>query len=181
MYLINLAFLLFLLQGCFLSFQPEGGVEGTIRTKSVWKQLPQKERYPDSSLIPVDKDMRKVVYLAKAQLGTPYHYGGMDENGFDCSGFVCYVYLNALNKKLPHNAKMLSEYVQIYDLDELEEGDLVFFDTSGRDKINHVGIYLGNGKFIHASSGKVYSVTISDLTKGFYKRAFRWGGKVKRW
>ncbi len=170
-------FSLFVFQGCSLSFQPKSGEQ------VLWQHVAQEQEstldsYDTSAQSP---DRQKVVTWAKAQLGTPYRYGGMDESGFDCSGFVCYVYLNALNKKLPHNAKMLSEYVQIYDLDQLEEGDLVFFDTSGRGKINHVGIYLGNGKFIHASSGKVYSVTISDLTKGFYKRAFRWGGKIQRW
>jgi len=64
------------------------------------------------------------------------------------------------------------------DLEDLEPGDLLFFDTSHSGKINHTGIYLGEGKFIHASSGKVYAVTISSLKSGFYKRAFRFGGRV---
>jgi cell wall-associated NlpC family hydrolase len=67
------------------------------------------------------------------------------------------------------------------DLSQLAPGDLLFFDTSGRGRVNHCGIYLGGGKFIHASSGRVYSVTISDLTRGFYRRTFCWGGKVPLW
>ena len=57
---------------------------------------------------------------------------------------------------------------------ELSVGDMVFFDTSLKGHVNHVGIYLGNGKFIHASSGKAFSVTISDMN-GWYKNKFRWG------
>lgn len=173
---INFAlFLLFFLGGCFLSFTPVSPEENI--TKRVWLQLPTLKPENGSEYSTSDK----VVALAYRQLGTPYRYGGMQEGGFDCSGFVCYVYLNAVGKKLPHNAKMQSRYVQLYDLKQLEKGDLVFFDTSGKGRINHVGIYLGNGKFIHASSGKAYGVTVSDLRKGFYKKAFRWGGKVKQW
>ncbi len=169
-----LAVLLF--QGCFLSFQPENGAheEG----QAGWRKIPF-----DTSGSYSDRKYRtgryKLLALAKAQLGTRYRYGGMDERGFDCSGFVAFVYLKALGKRLPHNAKAQSKYVRIYDLSQLEPGDLLFFDTSGRGEINHSGIYLGEGRFIHASSGKVYSVTISDLTKGFYKKAFRFGGKVE--
>ncbi len=127
-----------------------------------------------------ESNRQKLIYLAKSKLGTPYRYGGMDERGFDCSGFVCYVYKNALNKKIPRRAKDQSKFVKILDISKLLEGDIVFFDTSGKGEINHSGIYLGYGKFIHASSGKARSVTISDLTKGFYKRAFRFGGRVEK-
>ncbi len=120
-----------------------------------------------------------IIRWAKAQYGIPYRYGGRDpERGFDCSGFVCYVYENAIDKKLPRTARAQSMYGKIIDKDALEPDDLLFFDTSGKGTINHVGIYLGNGKFIHASSGKVYSVTISSLKSGFYRRAFRFGGRI---
>ncbi len=119
-----------------------------------------------------------VLDLAQEHLGVRYRYGGMSPSGFDCSGFVCYVYEQGVGKKLPRTARAQSTYAKIVDKNALAPGDLLFFDTSRRGHINHSGIYLGEGKFIHASSGKVYSVTISTLDKGFYKRAFRWGGRV---
>jgi cell wall-associated NlpC family hydrolase len=61
---------------------------------------------------------------------------------------------------------------------ELQVGDLLSFDTSLKGHINHSGIYLGDGKFIHASSGKAKGVTISDLNKGFYVDKFRWGTHI---
>ena len=111
--------------------------------------------------------------IAKNQLGVPYRYGGMSPAGFDCSGFVCYVYKTGVGKKLPRTARAQSTYVTILDKEALLPGDLLFFDTSNHGKINHTGIYLGEGKFIHASSGKVHAVTISTLERGFYERAFR--------
>ncbi len=178
-YFFIFSFLLF--EGCFLSWQPEGGRETPFPASEtkVWRHLPQ-QNDPLYGSVVSDPNKRRLIALARAQLGTPYRYGGMDEGGFDCSGFVCYVYQNALQKKLPHSARLQSRYIRIYDLSKLEPGDLVFFDTASKGHINHVGIYLGNGKFIHASSGRVYSVTISDLTKGFYQKAFRFGGKVQR-
>jgi len=59
--------------------------------------------------------------------------------------------------------------------DQIQKGDILFFDTHARGHINHSGIYLGDGKFIHSSSGKAYAVTISTFDKGFYLDKFRWG------
>lgn len=167
---------LFLFSACHVGFTPQQ------QEKNIWKHTAMVPATSVVAVPPLATDTAtcdKIVAMARAQIGTPYRYGGMDESGFDCSGFVCYVYDRAIGKKLPHSARMQSQYIELYDLSLLEKGDLVFFDTSGRGRINHCGIYLGGGKFIHASSGKAYSVTISDLTKGFYKRAFRWGGKIK--
>ncbi len=140
--------------------------------RTTWREVPQNlDTYMDES--------NPILQFAKAQLGVRYRYGGMSPSGFDCSGFICYVYEAGVGKKLPRTAKAQSTYVDILDKEALLPGDLLFFDTSNRGKINHSGIYLGGGKFIHASSGKVYSVTVSSLDKGFYKRAFRWGGRVQ--
>ena len=119
-----------------------------------------------------------VLQFAKNHIGTRYRYGGMSPDGFDCSGFICYVYEEGIGKKLPRTARAQSTYGDILDKEELIPGDLLFFFFFNKGRINHSGIYLGEGKFIHASSGKVYSVTISKLNTGFYKRAFRWGGRV---
>jgi cell wall-associated NlpC family hydrolase len=148
----------FLLSGCIFTPPPQ--------VQKEWKEAP------------VVANENPIVDLALSQLYVPYQYGGMSPEGFDCSGFVCYVYEAGVGKKLPRTARAQSQYVEIIDKEALAPGDLLFFDTSHGGKINHTGIYLGEGKFIHASSGKVYAVTISSLNRGFYKRAFRWGGRV---
>jgi cell wall-associated NlpC family hydrolase len=148
----------FLLSGCIFTPPPQ--------TKQEWKKIP--------TVI----SENPLIDIALSQLYVPYRYGGMSPDGFDCSGFVCYVYQEGVGKKLPRTARAQSQYVEIIDKEALAPGDLLFFDTSNGGKINHSGIYLGEGKFIHASSGKVYAVTISSLKRGFYKRAFRWGGRV---
>jgi cell wall-associated NlpC family hydrolase len=111
-------------------------------------------------------------------LGKPYKYGATGPNSFDCSGFVYAVY-REVGKNIPRTSIAQSQIAgKKLTKDELKEGDLVFFDTSLKGHINHSGIYLGNHKFIHASSGKAYSVTISTLD-GWYKDKFRWGKRVK--
>ncbi len=116
--------------------------------------------------------------IARAQLGTCYIYGGDRPGGFDCSGFVQYVYRKALGIKLPRMARDQAKVGRLVGREELQKGDLLFFDTAHRGHINHSGIYLGDGKFIHASSGRHHCVTISNLNHGFYRRAFRWGRHI---
>ncbi len=119
-----------------------------------------------------------LIRIAKDQLGIRYRYGGISPSvGFDCSGFVYYVYGKA-GIKLPRTSLDQSRYGRLVSKDELESGDLLFFDTSNRGHINHSGIYIGNGKFIHASSGRAHCVTISKLNSEFYKRSYRWARRV---
>ncbi len=158
--LLSIMIILFTLSGCI--FTPP------VNERSVWE---------NNTEVSIDES-DPLLSVAKHQLGVRYRYGGMSPAGFDCSGFICYVYEAGVGKKLPRTAKAQSTYVDIVDKEALIPGDLLFFDTANRGFINHSGIYLGEGKFIHASSGKVYSVTISSFKSGFYKRAFRWGGRV---
>ncbi len=120
------------------------------------------------------------VILAKSKLGSPYEYGKSGENSFDCSGFVYYIYKKKLDINIPRTAKAQSTIKEdkIYNKQELKKGDILFFDTADRGYVNHSGIYIGDMKFIHASSGKAYSVTISPLDRGFYKDRFKWGIRV---
>jgi len=76
---------------------------------------------------------------------------------------------------LPRTALAQSKSGEKISRASLQPGDILFFDTAHRGHVNHSGIYLGEGKFIHASSGKAYGVTISDLDQGFYKEKFLWG------
>ena len=108
----------------------------------------------------------KLINFAKSFLGTRYVYGGSSPKGFDCSGFVSYVFSN-FGFSLPRTADEQANVGDTVTRDSLEKGDLVFFKTLGSSIINHVGIYIGDGQFIHASSG-AGKVIISPLNEGYY-------------
>lgn len=118
-------------------------------------------------------DLRKsLLALAMKLRDTRYVYGGRDpSSGFDCSGFVSYVFANALGVQLPRNsASQFMTGLKISRAD-MQPGDLVFFRTSGKHRISHVGIYISNGRFIHSpAAGK--SVEISSLSKGYWAKRF---------
>lgn len=120
------------------------------------------------------KDIRQqVVEYAKKFLGVKYKYGSSSPKGFDCSGFVLYVYKH-FGITLERTSSDQGNHGTKIDREDLKAGDLVFFDTNGgHNAIEHVGIYIGGGKFIHASSGRSNKcVTISDLTEGFYDNSY---------
>ena len=118
-----------------------------------------------------------VVSFAKQYLGTRYAYGGSSPSGFDCSGFTMYVYKH-FGYSLPHTAtgQWQSGYgTRIYNISELQPGDLVFFCDPSRSNgkaCSHAGIYVGNGQHIHSSSSRSGGVIISDLTSGYYNTYF---------
>ena len=116
----------------------------------------------------------KITSLAKKKLGRRYVWGATGaKNTFDCSGFTTYVYKkNGI--RLPRRAIAQSKYGKYVSRKNLKKGDLIFFDTSKRRRgyVNHVGIYLGNGKFIHASSAKK-KVVITSLNKNFYSKRYK--------
>jgi len=119
----------------------------------------------------------KIVIEAQKHLGKPYKYGATGPKSFDCSGFI-YAVHKSFGIQIPRTSLDQSK-IRGYRLSksELKVGDMVFFDTSSKGHVNHTGIYLGNSKFIHASSGKAYSVTISDMN-GWYKDKFKWGKHI---
>jgi cell wall-associated NlpC family hydrolase len=105
-------------------------------------------------------------------LGTPYRMGGRrPETGLDCSGLVRYVYKKTHGIDLPHNARDISRQGVPVDPSELRPGDLVFFNTLGRP-FSHVGIYKGDGKFVHASSRRDRKVTVSDMGNRYWAARF---------
>ncbi|OME75947.1 hydrolase [Paenibacillus sp. FSL A5-0031] len=101
-------------------------------------------------------------------IGTPYKWGGTTVKGFDCSGFILHIF-NQFDVNLPRTSKSQAEVGNKVDKEELREGDLVFFNTSGRG-ISHAGIYIGEGKFAHSSSSK--GVTISKLSDDYYEKRY---------
>ncbi|NLP14556.1 MAG: SH3 domain-containing protein [Clostridium sp.] len=122
---------------------------------------------------------QQVVEYAKKFLGIRYTYGGnTPAQGFDCSGFVKYVFTN-FNINLNRVAADQAKQGTWISKDSLLPGDLVFFDTNGgHNYINHVGIYIGDGKFIHSSSGSNRGVVISELMTGFYANSYMTGRRV---
>lgn len=152
--------------------------------------VPSETPFVSYRLIPVNKLVRKirlkivrhdrlhlfqssryrVVKIAEKYLGVPYKFGGESfKSGIDCSAFVMEVF-RKINLRLPRTTGSQYRYGIKIPKSSLRVGDLVFFNTR-RGPHSHVGIYIGHNKFIHASSGRVHSVTISRLT-GFYKRHF---------
>lgn len=110
----------------------------------------------------------EIVNYAKQYLGCKYIYGGVGPTAFDCSGFTMYVYKN-FGISLSHSARAQSNNGTFVEKDNLQLGDLVFFkDYETMNGIGHCGIYIGDGSFIHASSGTGYCVKISTLLTGAY-------------
>ena len=99
--------------------------------------------------------------IAAAQVGTPYRYGGTSPGGFDCSGLVYYAYRKA-GIRVPRSTQAQLRHARHIALSQLQPGDLLFFKLDRRP-VSHVGIYTGNGRFIHApSNGKRVSFTTMD-------------------
>ncbi len=118
------------------------------------------------------KEKAKPLLYALSLLGTPYKFGGTNpEKGLDCSGFVRQVYKQSADVSLPHNAKAMSQAGETVNKDELKPGDLVFFNTL-KKPFSHVGIYAGEGKFVHASSRGEKEVTISSMNDSYWAKRF---------
>ena len=121
--------------------------------------------------------VQSVLSRALALLGTPYRWGGTSpEGGFDCSGLVCYVFRNALCIELPRVSRDMAKTGElIANRTQLTKGDLVFFGKGGT--VDHVGIYVGEGKFVHAPrTGR--DVTVSTLETGYWGAKFLQGRRV---
>ena len=107
-------------------------------------------------------------YVYDAWKGTPYRLGGASKRGIDCSAFVQVGYFNVYDKMLPRTTSELAKLGQSVTVSKAKEGDLVFFKTGYR--LRHVGIYLGNSEFLHASTSQ--GVTISRLDNPYWRRTF---------
>lgn len=120
--------------------------------------------------------VQTLLQRALAMLGTPYRWGGTTTDGFDCSGLVGYVFRSALGIQLPRVSRDMARQGESVDRDQLTEGDLVFFSRSGR-RVDHVGIYLGNGQFVHAPrTGK--DVMVSRMDAGYWSGKFMQARRV---
>ena len=119
-----------------------------------------------------------LLFYAVSLVDTAYKFGGqIPKNGLDCSGFVRYVFQQAANIHLPRTAKDISQTGETISETQLRPGDLVFFNTMKR-AFSHVGIYLGNNRFIHAASSKTGKVMISDMTDAYWARHYEGGRRI---
>jgi lipoprotein Spr len=107
-------------------------------------------------------------------IGTPYRFGGSSKRGIDCSAFTKQLYSDVFNLSIRRSSRDIFSMVNPVGKDDLKEGDLVFFKIHSRS-ISHVGIYLGNNRFAHASSR---GVAISSLDDAYYSRYFYKGGRM---
>ena len=108
-------------------------------------------------------------------IGTPYRLGGDDKRGVDCSGFAYQLYDKVFHTVIGNNSKNIFNMVNPIDKEELKEGDLVFFKINSRS-ISHIGVYLGDNKFAHASSSR--GVMISNLNENYWKRYYYKSGRL---
>lgn len=139
--------------------------------KRVARKYNRKKRYRGSNA--------KVIRTAKRYLGRRYVWGATGPSKFDCSGFTQYVLRKSKGVRIPRVSRQQAYYGKYVSRRNLRAGDLVFFDTSRRRRgyVNHVGIYIGNNQFIHASSAR-HRVVITSLNRPFYRARFKWGRRV---
>ena len=116
----------------------------------------------------------RMANIALGMVGTPYRWGGTNPQGFDCSGLVFYSY-HRLGMHVPRTSVEQHRAAKPVDFSRIQKGDLVFFDTLW--KSGHVGIYVGNGRFVHApSSGK--RVQVSSLSTGYFVSRLHSAGRL---
>ncbi len=118
----------------------------------------------------------ELYYQIYEWLGTRYRYGGESKKGIDCSGFTGIIYENVYKRTLPRDSRSMYKMTKPISREEMKEGDLLFFRIR-RGQVSHVGVYLGNNKFVHASTTQ--GVIISDLREDYYRRYFYKAGRLK--
>lgn len=149
----------------------------TIKLEEEKREEPKTFAFTDIFKSKGDKDADKcqrITSLAKTKLGKKYVWGASGyKNTYDCSSFTKFVYRN-VGIDIPRTSIRQSKFGKFVKRSELKKGDLIFFDTSKKRKgyVNHVGIYLGDNKFIHASSAKK-KVVITSLDKKFYSNRYK--------
>lgn len=121
--------------------------------------------------------MNEVALYAMSLADTPYRYGGNSaDNGFDCSGFVQHVYLNTVGTRLPRTSAEMSRVGTSLKTGQLRPGDLVFFNTR-KKPFSHVGIYVGEERFVHSpSSGK--AIMVSSIRENYWRSRYNGARRV---
>lgn len=126
--------------------------------------------------VPEKELNKKLIYFVDSWYGTPYKWGGGEKSGVDCSHLVCRVYRDVYDKKIAGTAVDLEKMSDRVKESKLKQGDLVFFKIES-EKISHVGVYISNNRFVHASVKK--GVIINSLEDKYYKKYFYSGGRIQ--
>lgn len=115
-----------------------------------------------------------ILSLGRSLVGTRYRFGGSSAStGFDCSGFVGYLFKEEVGLELPRSTReMITLDAPRVQRDELEPGDVIFFNNRGRGRVSHAGIYMGDNRFIHSSSSKSGGVRIDSLQDSYWSRSY---------
>lgn len=144
---------------------------GNLTKEEILREDPSKIQtlVKNSPKTPPPPSKKSFESITKSWIGTRYKLGGSTKNGADCSGFVMQIYKEKLQISLPHNAAAMFKMGQSISVKQLQEGDLVFFGNAWG--INHVGIYLSNSRFIHASSSK--GVIITPMNDSYWKPKYK--------
>ena len=130
---------------------------------------------------PASNTSQRITFINNAlnYLGTPYRYGGRSAKGMDCSGLIYRNGVDVLELQMPRRSDAIAEYSKRITDEEIQPGDLLFFNTAGG--ISHVGIYIGAGKFIHsASAGSRTGVIISNIQESYWKKTYRFAGSIMK-
>lgn len=146
-----------------------------------------KSKQPAVGEIPAERESGTVIGLpretsraleheARKWLGVKYRYGGETRKGTDCSGMIMSVYRDVTGLKLPRNSAEQQAFCKRVDRKRIAPGDLVFFTSSKKGRVTHVGLYIGDDKFIHASSSR--GVIISSLSEPYYVKHYHSVGRV---
>ena len=168
--------LLFYLAVSISSCRSHKETSTTINT-NVAKSKKVQEKY--ATILNVDEskiDNIKLYSFIDEWYGVPYKYGGKSKSGIDCSNFTSTLYSNIYNKSITGSSSSIFEQCKVISKSNLEEGDLVFFKIDG-SKISHIGVYLQNNKFVHATTKK--GVMIDDLDEAYYKKYYYKSGRLK--
>ncbi len=134
---------------------------------------------PATQAVIPDDAMNDVAIYALSLSDTPYQYGGNSpENGFDCSGFVRYVFQKSLGWPLPRTSQEMSQAGEPLEAGQLRPGDLVFFNTQ-QQPFSHVGIYVGEDRFVHSpSSGK--AIAIVNMRENYWQNRYNGARRIQQ-
>ena len=165
----KIAFILLLIPFSFFAQSKKKKSNSIAKQQELYQYYHSLNLHPDSAYSPF------LFYQVYDWVGTRYKYAGTSKKGIDCSGFVSEMYKNTYCINLTGGSRDIWPTVTPIEKTEIKEGDILFFKIK-KGQISHVGVYLGNNKFAHAS---VHSgVIVSDLNEDYYKKYFYKGGRI---
>lgn len=165
------AFSIFIVISLFCSCKTSKNISSTTKHDAIQKKYASILQTNETQITSIN-----LYSLIDEWMGAPYKYAGKTKSGIDCSGFASILYENIYKKTLSGSSANIFNQCEEIKMKDIKEGDLLFFKIE-QDKISHIGIYLMNNKFVHASTQK--GVIISDLNEAYYKKYFYKAGRLK--